>query len=217
MNYIQEIKKITLFFFYFLNFSASAEIIIKNENKSHSWKSEWSQSILLELAKDEYRIGESALLNLKISEEDLLDLSCTGYNKASLDDKSNFWLVFFSALARSESNFNVKARSKMSRGHRSLGLLQLATSTAKSNCQIIPPKESVLDPILNLNCGIKLISWQLNGAPTKSGKKLRSDLEGEIFGKYMFQWGPLRQNDFKGKKLLTDWFKAHLAQLDFCI
>jgi hypothetical protein len=104
----------------------------------------------------------------------------------------------------------------MSRGHRSLGLLQLASATAKTQCGIIPPESSVLNAQDNLKCGIKLMSWQLHGAPTSSGKKLRSDLEGQIFGKYMFQWGPLRENDHRGRKLLTNWFKDHLDQLKFC-
>jgi hypothetical protein len=60
------------------------------------------------------------------------------------------------------------------------------------------------------------MTWQLLGAPTSAGKKLRSDLEGQIFGKYIFQWGPLRQNDHRGRKLLVDWFKSHLDQLKFC-
>jgi hypothetical protein len=205
-----------VFCFLFFIQSAIAEVQIQTYNKSHSWKNEWTTSIQDELRKDEYRVGASAFLNLEIDEEDLDDLYCDGYNKATLDEKSDFWVVFFSALTRAESAFNEKARSAKSRGHRSFGLLQLASATAKSQCDIIPPNSSVFNPIDNLKCGIKLLSWQLHGAPNSAGIKKRADLEGQIFGKYMFQWGPLRQNDFHGKKLLTNWFKDHLSQLKFC-
>ncbi len=185
----------------------------------YSWKKDWSTIILEELKKVEYREGEQALLLKEIDEEDLDDLECDGYNKASLEEKSDFWIVFFSALARAESGFNEKAKSKMSKGHRSYGLLQLAPQTAKNQCGVKPPEQNVLNAQDNLICGVKLLSWQLNGAPIskkENSKKLRPDLEGQLFGKKMFQWGPLRKNDKNGKKLLVNWFKKHADQLNFC-
>ncbi|MDO9182733.1 MAG: transglycosylase SLT domain-containing protein [Bacteriovorax sp.] len=196
--------------------NCNAEIQIQSYKKNYSWKANWTSVIIDELKKDEYRIGELAMLNLEINENDLEVLECSGYNKATHDEKSDFWVVFFSGLARSESGFNEKARSPMSRGHRSLGLLQLASATAKTRCGIYPPDSSVLDAQDNLICGIKLMSWQLHGAPISSDKFLRADLEGHLFGKYMFQWGPLRQNDHRGRRILTNWFKDHLEQLKFC-
>jgi len=197
--------------------SAKANIQIQSYRTKYSWKDEWSTSISEELKKPEYREGKTAFLNISIDEDDLDDLECGEYNNASFEQKTDFWIVFFSALARAESGFNEKARSALSRGHRSFGLLQLSKSTAKSQCGINPPESSVINPKDNLICGIKLMVWQLNGGPTSSGKKLRSDLEGQIFGKYIFQWGPLRQNDRRGRKLLMDWFKIHLTQLKFCL
>ena len=191
-------------------------VLIQAYKKNYSWKNEWSNFLLDELKKDEFRTGETAFLNLEIDEENLDELECDGYNKASLDEKSIFWIVFFSALTRAESGFNEKSKSPKSRGHRSFGLLQLARATAKTQCGIIPPNKSVLKAEDNLKCGLKLMSWQLHGAPLASGKKLRLDLEGQIFGKRMFQWGPLRQNDLRGRKLLVRWFKDHLSQLKFC-
>lgn len=193
-----------------------ADVQIQTFNKKYSWKEEWTQTVLSELKKDDYRDGEKAMLNIEIDDEDLAELDCIGYNNSSLDEKSEFWVVFFSALTRSESAFNENARSRMSKGHRSHGLLQLAPGTARTQCSIVPPEKSVNNPHDNLKCGIKLMSWQLSGAPLASGKKIRADLEGQIFGKYMFQWGPLRQNDFRGRSLLVNWFKDHVDQLKFC-
>ncbi len=193
-----------------------AEISIHPYHKNYSWKTEWSDAIREELSKDLYREGNTALLNISIAEEDLNELECSGYNKATLENKTDFWITFFSALTRAESAFNPKAVSGKSRGHRSYGLLQLAKQTAKKECDIDPQSKGILNADDNLKCGIKLIQWQLQGAPTSSGKKLRSDLEGQLFGKGIFQWGPLRQNDHRGRKLLVSWFKNHLDQLSFC-
>lgn len=200
----------------FLGRSSFADVQINSYRKNYSWNQEWTTVIKEELKKDEYKEGPSSLLNIEIDEEDLDDLECDGYNKATLDEKADFWVVFFSALTRAESAFNEKAMSPKTRGHRSFGLLQLAKQTAKKECGITPPESSVLKASDNLKCGIKLMAWQLQGAPTQSGKKLRPDLEGELFGKYIFQWGPLRQNDHRGRALLVNWFKDHLDQLKFC-
>ncbi len=199
-----------------INQTAFAEIQINSYRKKFSWKSEWSTLMSDEFKKDEYKENPNSLLNIEIDEEDLDELECDGYNKASYEEKADFWIVFFSALTRAESGFNEKAASAKTRGHRSFGLLQLAKQTAKRECGINPPESSVLHAEDNLKCGIKLMNWQLQGAPTKSGKKLRSDLEGQLFGKYIFQWGPLRENDRRGRALLVNWFKDHLDQLKFC-
>lgn len=187
--------------------SAFAEIEIQKFKDKYYWKTEWTNTVLTELKSEQYRVGPSALLNIPVDRDDLIELHCEKYNAATYEEKSEFWLVFMSALTRAESAFNEKAR-----GHKSLGLLQLSRLTAKNECGVSDP----FVPEDNLKCGLKLIQWQLQGAPTASGKKLRSDLEGQIFGKYMFQWGPLRQNDKSGRKLLNQWFEKHLSQLKFC-
>lgn len=192
--------------------AAFASVEIAPNRSSFSWKAEWSKSLYEELTKEEYRQGENSLLNIAVADEDLKELECSGYNRATLEEKADFWVVFFSSLARAESGFNQKARSRLSRGHRSYGLLQLNKSTARSRCGV----ENVKDPEENLICGVKLMSWQLQGAPLTSGRLLRSDLKGQIFGKNMFQWGPLRKEDKRGRTLLVSWFKKHIKNLDFC-
>lgn len=193
-----------------------AEVQINSYKKNYSWKQEWTDTIKEELKKEEYRKDSSSLLNIEIDEEDLDELECDGYNKASIDEKTNFWIVFFSALTRAESGFNEKAVSPNKKGPRSYGLLQIAKLTAKKECGITSPSSSVMNGSDNLKCGIKLMLWQLQGAPLKSGKKFRPDLEGQLFGKTIFQWGPLRENDRRGRALLVNWFKDHLNQLKFC-
>jgi hypothetical protein len=194
-----------LILLWFFSFNLHAEVHIKTYKVAHSWKEEWSKVITSE-------VSDSAISNIAIDKEDLSELGCASYNEASPSEKADFWVVFFSALTRAESAFNPKAISAKSRGHRSFGLLQLAKLTAKKRCVV----DDVFSAPDNLRCGVKLMKWQLDGAPVSEDKKLRSDLEGQIFGKYIFQWGPLRQEDFRGRKLLVDWFRDHLDQMPFC-
>jgi hypothetical protein len=72
----------TFMLFIFLWRTAAADIQIQSYKNNYSWKNEWSTSILEELKKDEYRVGEKAFLNIEIDEEDLDELECDGYNKA---------------------------------------------------------------------------------------------------------------------------------------
>jgi hypothetical protein len=207
---------ILFLFFTCLKQTTCADVLIKPYKKQYSWKSEWSFSLREELKKNEYRETPLAFLNNEIDEEDLKELNCVGYNSASYEDKMDFWIVFFSALTRAESAFNEKVVSPKSRGQRNYGLLQLAKQTAINECKIITPDKNVLNAQDNLKCGIHLMHWQLLGAPDRAGKKKRPDLAGQLFGKRIFQWGPLRQNDRRGRALLINWFKDHLDQLSFC-
>lgn len=207
------IKYIFSFFFAYLLFSnLNASTIKINSFHSNEWKNEWTDSINRELSKEE----NSGLMNRFIDEEDLESLGCPDFNYASIQEKKDFWVVFFSSLARSESGLNEKAKSPSHRGHRSYGLLQLASDTAMNNCNLIFLDEEILNGEDNLACGVKLLNWQLNGAPSKSGKLKRPDLENQLFGKGILLWGPLRQNDKNGRKRLYSWFNAHVTNLEFC-
>lgn len=178
--------------------------------KKFSWDNSWNESISSELEEK----AHSAMLG-KLDEADLKELGCPGFNSADHEAKKDFWIVFFSALTRAESAFNPMARSKAPKGgHGNYGLLQLSKRTAREQCGLTP--EGIAEAHGHLKCGVKLMNWQLSGAPTSSGKLLRPDLKEQLFGKYILLWGPLRQNDKRGRKLLSGWFKQHLNQLSFC-
>ncbi|MBY0413139.1 MAG: hypothetical protein K2Q18_03190, partial [Bdellovibrionales bacterium] len=87
--------------------------------------------------------------------------------------------------------------------------------TAREQCGLNTLAD-IANPEEHLRCGVKLMEWQLEGAPGKNGKLLRPDLKGQLFGKRILLWGPLRKNDLRGRKLLVNWFKSHLDQLPFC-
>ena len=184
-----------------------AKVEILSYNKNYSWNNSWNDSISSELELNEKLI----IMNGKIDIDDLSELGCVGYNNAlDAELKKDFWMVFFSALTRAESGFNTRAKS-----HSNHGLLQLSKATARIQCGL-NSLEAINNANEHLRCGVKLMSWQLEGAPTKSGKERRPDLKGQLFGKRILLWGPLRQNDKRGRALLVNWFKKHLDQLPFC-
>lgn len=194
-----------------LSTTVSAKVEIQSFKK-HSWDQSWNEFIKESIEQDSHSVMLSSL-----DESDLNELGCPGFNSADSESKIDFWVVFFSALARSESAFNVKVKSIAPKGrHGNYGLLQLSKRTARDQCRINDP-ENISDPKTHLQCGVKLMSWQLSGAPVKSnGKLLRPDLKNQLFGKYILLWGPLRQNDSRGRDLLVGWFKKHLDQMPFC-
>lgn len=175
---------------------------------NYSWDNSWNEAVRDELEHE----AESVIMNHKIDREDLKELNCPGYNSVSDSEfKKDFWLVFLSSLTRAESGFNTKVRSRGG----NIGLLQFSKATARINCGL-KTTEEIVGPNDHLRCGVRMLSWQLEGAPAANGKMLRPDLKGQLFGKHILLWGPLRQNDKRGRKLLTTWFKKHLDQLSFC-
>lgn len=194
-------------------FSAKAFSKVEIQSyKKHSWDNSWNHFIIEAIDND----LESVMLTSSIDEKDLLELGCPGFNSADAESKKDFWVVFFSSLTRAESAFNVKVKSIAPKGrHGNYGLLQLSKRTARQHCGLDTPEE-LISPNEQLRCGVKLLNWQLRGAPAKNGKLLRPDLKDQLFGKYILLWGPLRQNDKHGRELLVTWFKKHSDQMSFC-
>ena len=180
--------------------------------KLYSWDNSWNDFISNELDQK----NNNVLLTEYIDQQDLQLLGCPGFNSADAVAKKDFWAVFFSALTRAESAFNLNARSKAPKGgHGNYGLLQLSKATARKQCGINDPKD-ISNPEIHLRCGVRLLAWQIKGAPITEKKFHRPDLKGQLFGKNILLWGPLRQNDRRGRALLVNWFKKHLDQLPFC-
>ncbi len=203
------------FVFVLLFFLISQPVFSKVEiesYKNHGWDNSWNEFINNEIDQQ----PNTNMITEYVDHDDLKYLGCTGFNSADADSKKDFWVVFFSSLARAESAFNLNVRSRAPKGgHGNYGLLQLSKATARQQCGINDPKD-ISNPDLHLRCGVKLMAWQLKGAPVSEKKFLRPDLKGQLFGKYILLWGPLRQNDKRGRALLVGWFKKHLDQMPFC-
>lgn len=203
------------FFFVLLLFLISQSAFSKVEIQTyrpHSWDNSWNDFISNEIDQK----NNNNMITEDIDFNDLKSLGCPGFNSADADSKKDFWVVFFSSLTRAESAFNLNVRSRAPKGgHGNYGLLQLSKATAREQCGINDPK-NIANPELHLRCGVKLMAWQLKGAPVTEKKFMRPDLKGQLFGKYILLWGPLRQNDKRGRALLVGWFKKHLDQMPFC-
>lgn len=204
-------KLVSVFLFFLISLPVFSKVEIQSY-KSHSWDNFWNDFISNEIDQK----NNTDMVTEYIDQADLKSLGCPGFNSADAEAKKDFWVVFFSALTRAESAFNLNARSRAPKGgHGNYGLLQLSKATAREQCGINDPKD-IANPELHLRCGVKLMAWQLKGAPVSEKKFLRPDLKGQLFGKYILLWGPLRQNDKRGRALLVGWFKKHLDQMPFC-
>lgn len=202
---------VLLYFFFIVSLPVHAKVEIASY-KSHSWDNSWNDFISNEIDQK----NNNNMITEYIDQDDLLSLGCPGFNTADAEAKKDFWAVFFSGLTRAESAFNLKARSRAPKGgHGNYGLLQLSKATARDQCGINNPLD-IANPEIHLRCGVKLMAWQLKGAPVSEKKFRRPDLKGQLFGKYILLWGPLRQNDKRGRALLVGWFKKHLDQMPFC-
>lgn len=210
MKLVSTLVIVSLLFSISLSLNAKVEI---QPYKNISWDNSWNDYISYELDNSD----SLSLISAPIDHLDLKELNCTGLNNVTDNElKKDFWVVFFSALVRAESAFNTVVKSKAPKGgHGNYGLLQLSKRTAREQCGL-DTMDAIANPKDHLRCGVKLMSWQLNGAPARNGKLLRPDLKGQLFGKRILLWGPLRQNDRRGRKLLVNWFKSHLDQLPFC-
>lgn len=188
--------------------SIHAKVEILPYRTNYSWDNSWNEAVASELELE----ADSVIMNSEINIDDLKELDCPGYNNVTDKElKKDFWIVFLSSLTRAESGFNTKVRSRGG----NIGLLQFSKATARINCGL-KTAEEISEPNDHLRCGVRMLAWQLEGAPSSRGKMLRPDLKGQLFGKHILLWGPLRQNDKSGRKLLTGWFKKHLDQLPFC-
>lgn len=202
------IKLIFALVIFLISFNTYSKLEIQSYKKKYSWDNSWNDSIASELDQKKDLI----IMAGKIDSADLREIGCLGYNSVIDNElKKDFWIVFFSALTRAESAFNSHARS-----FDNYGLLQLAKATARIQCGL-KNLDEMSDIDKHLRCGVRLMSWQLEGAPDSNGKKRRPDLKGQLFGKHILLWGPLRQNDKRGRALLTNWFQKHLDQLPFCL
>ncbi len=176
------------------------------------WKQEWTMAIKDELNQN----SQSALLQSSLNQEDTAKLGCPKFNQLNAEEKINFWVIFFSGLSKAESNFYEKAKARAPKGgHGNYGLLQISKQTARNFCSLSP--EEILKGDKNLACGLKLMEYQVTGAPTKNGKITKEKILGRIFTSPMFMWGPLRKNDFRGTKKLTTWTTQHLAKIERCL
>tara|TARA_Y100000310_G_scaffold124700_1_gene123460 strand:- start:72251 stop:76519 length:4269 start_codon:yes stop_codon:yes gene_type:complete len=129
---------------------------------------------------------------------------CPNYKSGSLEQKKNFWVVVMSSIARYESGFNPNKRFFESFNIWSEGLLQLSygDETRHSGCPISPSSKNILDPKINLECGVVIMKNQLIRDKT-------------LFTPNSPYWSVLDQGNLNQPKVVQS-IKDHLPQLPFC-
>ena len=168
--------------------------------KQNVSRKEWSKMIYSVIENE-----EPSMLNDNVAKD--IETFCPNYDFLSPDQRLNFWGQFFAALAKPESDWKAtestiepiknfkKVDAVTNQRVRSEGLLQLSYQDEKSyrlNCgfnwnrdrNLAPedPRKTILNPYLNLRCGIKIMSRQL-----KNKKSIT--LEENVY------WSVLRTSD----------------------
>ncbi len=203
--------------------------IIKNSGK-HQWPDQYSKYVTEQYEKPYMQ----NFRDTKINEKDLKQIDCPGYQFATEDEKKKFWILWMSAIAKPESNFNNSECLHESDGTDSCGLLQIDYASANRWCGMYAAelgkksftKSDMANPEINLKCGMLIMDAQIHGgsqltltksSPPKTtrGKMNYPNLVGSLFADPAFYWSVLAN---KGKKLeVIDWFKVHAKrQLPFC-
>lgn len=139
--------------------------------------SEWSKMVYSVIENE-----EPSILELDSAKD--VETFCPNYKNLNEPQRLNFWGHFFASLAKPESGWNPLSRFPEtsfkyldSITHLpvvSEGLLQLSYQDEKSHrldcgfnwsidsqLNVKDPRRSILDPYLNLRCGIKIFSLQL--------------------------------------------------------
>ncbi len=126
---------------------------LKSDDLSNgAWKPEWEKIVTDAIS------GQYPEL-LATSNAEMAGV-CSGFSELQQDQKVKFWGAWFEALARAESDLDPKDYSpesfKADNGSNqvSIGLLQMSMDDKKAGCEFTS-EESIKDPKLNLECGIR--------------------------------------------------------------
>lgn len=98
-----------------------------------------------------------------------ISLFCSGYARATPDQRRDFWRALAYAVIKPEAGTNAHAMmweqplnrlgEPIDGGEYSVGLLQLSISNRHPYGCDIPAEASLLDPTHNIQCGAKIISY----------------------------------------------------------
>jgi len=82
-----------------------------------------------------------------------------GYRTAAKDGREQFWVMFVSAIAKEESNFDPDCvfQEPFPLNQKSIGLMQLSLSDTSYSCEFLTDND-IKDPRKNLQCAVRIIS-----------------------------------------------------------
>jgi len=168
-------------------------------NGKFPWLPDWN--VFLSDAIDDHGTSLTDENNIPA---DQMNSLCPGFFGASVNEKKAVWALFFASISRFESGFDPNSRYQEGSGLNyiySEGLLQLSYGDEKhhNDCKIDNNLQNILDPKVNLQCGVSIMRDQL---------KVRK----VIFTNTHYYWSVLTNK----KSEITAFFKKHVDQLPFC-
>ncbi len=142
-----------------------AEIPAAPADPKPTWNPAWHDVVSRAIAKH----SPELLAPGRGPSKDILTF-CPGFAQAGKDERSRFWSAFFEAFARYESNFDPTSRMQEAWAdpdtgapQYSEGLLQLSYSDQRGlpECGLDRGQSNILDPEVNLACGVAIMRRQL--------------------------------------------------------
>lgn len=99
---------------------------ILNSSRGLPWIEDYSLAIVDELSKDENTIFFSKHMH----DDDLKRLDCLNFNNMNKEEKLSFFIVYLSAIAEAESDFNNQSKSRAPDNTINVGLFQIDKKSA---------------------------------------------------------------------------------------
>lgn len=141
--------------------------------------------------------GGKPLLNTKLSDAGRF---CKNFDSFSQDQKTLFWLRFFSVLSEMECTYRPKQVTHdvaVGPNIYSSGLFQLSIESSQYKpfgCTMIKSQEDLLDPRKNIACAIRIFSYYINKDKQIAGYDSTSNDPWRGGPRY---WGPFRTSKLK--------------------
>ncbi|ATH06636.1 hypothetical protein BIY24_01395 [Halobacteriovorax marinus] len=186
------------------------------------WKGEWSKKVISVL-ENKKEISDSMLKDPNlINNKSLSKINCQGYKYATENERKQFWVTLIAAMTYAESGYSPKKGYKETNGTISAGLLQIDYYNANAYCSEARSMgrkfthKDMLNPELNLECGIHILQQQLTARRPQAIKKIG---KGNLFVEQSWgdstNWSVLKLGRNGNTKVLKQ-FRNHLGQLPFC-
>ena len=178
--------------------------------QSHIWKESYSKLILETLNRSEL----NSLLYLPLNSSDLAMLKCNGYERATMDERKKFIVLYLASIAYAESGLNPKTTYLETDGSLSSGLLQIDTNSANRHAgayvDFLYTQEDVLNPHLNLLAGLYILKHQLEGGMNDE----RPDIKNRLFTNKSYYWSVIT---LKKEHIIKTFVANSERNLDFCL
>ena len=176
------------------------------------WEARYNKLIWDNLDKPDF----APLMKYPLNQSDLGTLGCSSFNELDEANKKKFWVYFFAALGRQETDWD--ATNDTGDGGDSIGLMQLGVGSSNMHCKkrmqlerdVI--KEDLLNPEFNITCSMHTLVNQISGSPTiKNGKIVKNwpDLEGRLLTARSYIWAPLNPST-TGYPRFSSWLRPML-------